>query len=409
MTLGAQLVVALIAGGLTGRVLGPSATPLGALALVYVKLLKLLATPLVFTAIVDTFARTRLRLRPALILVGLSTANALVACTIALGGMHLLPLDRLVDTGALARAAAPPAATPTSAERAIAWVSAHLLDHLLVENVLWAIAAAILVGLALRLRPSATATRTVEKALALLLRVLRVAVRGVPLAAFGVVAKVVGSSGLQLVGPLLAFTLLVAAGIALQVFGWYALVLRFAGRSPRAFFRAAAEALYTAFAGGSSLATLPVTLRTLEEKLAVAPEHARLAACVGTNLNHDGIILYEAVAALFVAHAFALPLGAGAQLRIVGASALAAVGIAGVPEAGLITLSLVLGAAGLPLAAVPLLMPVDWLLGRLRATANVASDLTVATLLSAACPAPRTAQEPSPASATTPRPRADRR
>jgi Na+/H+-dicarboxylate symporter len=378
--LGAQLALALIAGGLVGRALGGSAAPLGALALLYVKLLKLLATPLVFVAIVDTFARTRVALKPALVLLALSTANALVACAIALGGMHLLPLDRIVDTGALARAAAPTLASPTGTERAIAWVSAQL-DHLIVENVLWVIAAAIGVGLLLRLRPSETMARATERALALLMRLLRAAVRGVPLAAFGVVAKVVGGSGLSLVGPLLVFSLLVAGGIALQVFGWYSVLLRLAGRAPLRFFRSCAEALYTAFAGGSSLATLPVTLRTLEQDLAVAPEHARLAACVGTNLNHDGIVLYEAVAALFVAHAFASPLSLGAQLRVVGTSVLAAVGIAGVPEAGLVTLSLVLGAAGLPLAAVPLLMPVDWLLGRLRATANVASDLTVATLL----------------------------
>jgi DAACS family dicarboxylate/amino acid:cation (Na+ or H+) symporter len=379
--LGAQLALALVAGGLTGRALGSAAAPLGALALVYVKLLKLLATPLVFVAIVDTFARTRVALKPALVLVGLSTVNALVACGIALGGMHLLPLDRLVDAGVLVRAAAPPTAAPSGLERAIAWVSTEVLERVIVENVLWVIAAAIVVGLALRLRPSETLGRFIARALAILMRVLRAAVRGVPLAAFGVVAKVVGGSGLQLVGPLLVFSLLVASGIALQAFGWYALLVRLAGRSPLRFFRTGAEALYTAFAGGSSLATLPVTLRTLESDLGVAPEHARLAACVGTNLNHDGIILYEAVAALFVAHAFALPLGLGAQLRVVGTSVLAAIGIAGVPEAGLVTLSLVLGAAGLPLAAVPLLMPVDWLLGRLRATANVASDLTVATLL----------------------------
>jgi Na+/H+-dicarboxylate symporter len=122
-------------------------------------------------------------------------------------------------------------------------------------------------------------------------------------------------------------------------------------------------------------------LRVLEEDVGVHPSSARLAACLGTNLNHDGIILYEAMAALFVAHAFAVPLGAAAQLKVIAASVLAAVGIAGVPEAGLITLSLVLGAAGLPLAAVPLLLPVDWLLGRFRATANVASDLVVATLV----------------------------
>jgi Na+/H+-dicarboxylate symporter len=136
-------------------------------------------------------------------------------------------------------------------------------------------------------------------------------------------------------------------------------------------------------AAGSSLATLPVTLRTLEERMGVSAESARLAAVVGSNLNHDGIILYEAVAALFVAQIYGMELGVGQELHIVAMSVLAAIGIAGVPEAGLVTLSLVLGAAGLPLAAVPLLLPVDWLLGRMRATANVMSDMVVATIIDA--------------------------
>jgi Na+/H+-dicarboxylate symporter len=113
----------------------------------------------------------------------------------------------------------------------------------------------------------------------------------------------------------------------------------------------------------------------------VSSESARLAAVVGTNLNHDGIILYEAAAAVFVAQLYGVDATLAQQVKIVGLAIVAAVGIAGVPEAGLMTLSLVLGRAGLPLAAVPLLLPVDWLLGRLRATANVTSDMLVATLL----------------------------
>ena len=115
--------------------------------------------------------------------------------------------------------------------------------------------------------------------------------------------------------------------------------------------------------------------------MGVSTESARLAAVVGTNLNHDGIVLYEAVAAMFVAQLYGIHMTVAQQLELVGLSIGAAVGIAGVPEAGLATLSQVIGGVGLPLAAVPLLMPVDWLLGRLRATANVTSDLVVATAL----------------------------
>jgi Na+/H+-dicarboxylate symporter len=214
------------------------------------------------------------------------------------------------------------------------------------------------------------------------MRLVGLVVRVVPLAVFGVMAKVVGGSGLAMFPLLAIFVLLVAAGMALQVLVWYAILLRWLARvSPNRFFGDAADPMVTALGVGSSLATLPVTLRTLEERMAVSSESARLAAVVGTNLNHDGIVLYEAAAALFVAQVYAITLPLLQQAKIVTLSILAAVGIAGVPEAGLVTLSLVIGGVGLPLAAVPLLLPVDWMLGRLRAMTNVASDMVVANVL----------------------------
>jgi Na+/H+-dicarboxylate symporter len=269
------------------------------------------------------------------------------------------------------------------------------LERPLAINLLWVIAAALVTGLALRAldgdqrqgRGAAvaeTAGRWCNRVLRLLLGALGLVVRAVPLAGFGIMAKVVGASGLAIFPVLGLFVLLVTLGMALHVFGWYSLLLRVLGRvSPRRFYRLGGDALGTAMATGSSLATLPVTLRTLEERMGVSTESARIAAVLGTNLNHDGIILYEAAAALFVAQLYGIDVGVVQQLHIVGMSVIAAIGIAGVPEAGLVTLSLVLGAAGLPLAAVPLLLPVDWLLGRMRATANVTSDMAVATLLDA--------------------------
>ena len=136
----------------------------------------------------------------------------------------------------------------------------------------------------------------------------------------------------------------------------------------------------TAFGTGSSVATIPVTLKTLKD-MKISDESARMAACIGTNLNHDGILLYEAMAALFIAHAHGIKLVGFQKVILLGISTLAAVGIAGVPDAGLITLSLVLSTLGLPLTFVPVLLAVDWFIGRLRATANVTSDMVVATLL----------------------------
>jgi Na+/H+-dicarboxylate symporter len=134
----------------------------------------------------------------------------------------------------------------------------------------------------------------------------------------------------------------------------------------------------------SSLATMPVTLRALEA-MDVSPESARLAACIGTNLNNDGITLYEAMAALFLAQALGYDLSFSAQLTIVLASLMAGIGVAGIPEAGLIVLPLVLSAAGLPEPVVAVMLPlvfsVDWILARCRSGVNVLADMLVAILL----------------------------
>ena len=123
----------------------------------------------------------------------------------------------------------------------------------------------------------------------------------------------------------------------------------------------------------------------MDQACPASDQSARLAACVGTNLNNDGVTLYEAMAALFLAQALGYELSMGHQLLIVGASIMAGVGVAGIPEAGLIVLPLVLSAAGLPnqviAAAIPLIMSVDWILARVRSGVNVMSDMLVAILL----------------------------
>jgi Na+/H+-dicarboxylate symporter len=113
----------------------------------------------------------------------------------------------------------------------------------------------------------------------------------------------------------------------------------------------------------------------------VSDSSARMSACVATNLNNDGILLYEAMAALMVAQAFGVSLNFGEQLMVAATCILATLGIAGVPEAGMISLSVVLASAKLPVDLLPLLLSVDWVLGRCRAMTNVVSDVLGAVLL----------------------------
>jgi Na+/H+-dicarboxylate symporter len=379
-------------------VLKKDAAVLGEVGVLVIKLLKALATPLVFFAVVDSFCRAQIPARKGAILLVICIVNAAAAGTIAIGLSSVLSPGDHTDRAALEEALASTAAKPhESAPAGLKMDPLASLKDLIPEsvpepfvrnNVLSIVLLAIVCGIALRrmrARGSGNAIfNLVTEAFELLGVVLHWVIQIVPIAVLGVVAKVVGTSGFTVFRGLAWLVLTVALGLLIHVLGWYTtMIALIARRSPIGFFSAARLALATAFATGSSMATLPVTLRTLEHDLKVGRDSSRLAACVGTNFNNDGIMLYEVVAALFIAQISGIDLTLGQKVQLAITSALAAAGIAGVPEAGFITLSLVLSSVGLPLASLPVLLTVDWLLGRLRATTNVTSDLLVATMLDA--------------------------
>ncbi len=133
------------------------------------------------------------------------------------------------------------------------------------------------------------------------------------------------------------------------------------------------RALLTAFGTASSSATLPLTLECLRENK-VDERAIRFVVPLGATINMNGTALYEAEAALFIAQAYGIDLSFGQQAVVFVTATLAAIGAAGIPEAGLVTMVIVLGAVGLPLEGVSLLLAVDWFLDRFRTTVNVFGD-----------------------------------
>jgi Na+/H+-dicarboxylate symporter len=276
------------------------------------------------------------------------------------------------------------------------YVPKSLIRPLFYNNIISVVLMALFIGAALRrVRERQTAAgdaagvlaveRFIEGAYQILIQMLEWVVLAVPFAVFGVVAQVVGAAGLGVFKFLWLFLVVVLFGLALHSLVYYPLVAWLVGRkSPRVYLGRGADAIVTGLSTNSSLATVPVTLRCLD-RMNVSPASSRLAALVGTNLNNDGITLYEAMAALFLAQAVGMNLGMSQQFVVVLASIMAGAGVAGIPEAGLIVLPLVLGAAGLPdemiAVALPLLLPVDWIIARARSGVNVMSDMLVAILL----------------------------
>jgi DAACS family dicarboxylate/amino acid:cation (Na+ or H+) symporter len=444
----ARVLVGVLLGAILGvtfgtqpYLLGLKNEDLGQLGMLVIRLLKALAVPLILFAILDAFVHTRISARRGGRLMGICLVNVSVAFVIGLTLMNTLhpghkwrgrveELTGIVERPAAATAApapgagaAPakpdaPQATLNPLKNVAGYVPESLVEPFTRNNVITVVLMGLLIGAALRRvkdRQEAegqtsiqTVERFVQAGYQILVQMLEWVVQTVPFAVFGVVAQVVGKAGLSVFSALWIFLAVILLGLAIHALVYYPAMAWIVGRkSPRRYLGDGADAIITGLSTNSSLATVPVTLRCLTQKMGVSQQSARLAACVGTNLNNDGITLYEAMAALFLAQAFGFDMTLGQQVGIVLASLMAGIGVAGVPEAGLVVLPLVLGAAGLPegliAVAIPLILPVDWILARCRSGVNVMSDMLVAILLDRSL-SPTEAEEslePSPAECET--------
>lgn len=145
-------------------------------------------------------------------------------------------------------------------------------------------------------------------------------------------------------------------------------------RSPLTYFKGASAALTTAFSTASSSATLPVTIECAEENNNMSRRASLFVLPIGATVNMDGTAMYEAIAAIFIAQMIGFPLGFSEQIIIFVTATLAAIGAAGIPEAGLVTMVMVLQSVGLPLEGIGMLLSIDWFLDRCRTTINVWGD-----------------------------------
>jgi len=405
----AQVLVAVFCGAVLGVSFGQEPylaglgnEQLGRLGLGVVWVLKTLAVPLIFVAILDSLLRASIPLSQGGKLLAICSINVSVAMAIGLVTMNVWQpgkawqdhVDDLLQI--MPGTNFTPNITPSDhpLEDLLAYIPRTFADPFTSHNIIGVVLLAMGLGLALRWirRTSGPARIVVDRMAGMIERVyhrlvtlLMWVILVVPFAVFGVLANVVGRSGIAVFSVLWIFLAAMLFGLAVHALLYYPLVAWWVGKKPPpVYIGQGADAIMTAVSCNSSLATVPVTLRCLE-RMKVSAQSARLAACVGTSLNNDGITLYEAMAALFLAHALGYDLPVSAQLVIVVASIIAGAGVAGIPEAGMIVLPLVLSAAGLPeqviLAAIPLIMTVDWIIARARSGVNVMSDMLVAILL----------------------------
>ncbi|HEX9618710.1 MAG TPA: dicarboxylate/amino acid:cation symporter [Polyangiaceae bacterium] len=203
-----------------------------------------------------------------------------------------------------------------------------------------------------------------------------------PIGVFGLVAKVVLTTGLGALRPLAVFFSCVVLALAIHMFVVLPVVVALVARvSPLRHFKAMVPALLMAFSTASSSATLPVTLDRVQRGSGVSPRVASFTLPLGATVNMDGTALYECVAAMFIAQAYGIHLGGAEQFLIVAVALLTSVGVAGIPSASLVAIALILSSVGLPLEGLGLILAVDRILDMCRTAVNVFSDSCAAVVI----------------------------
>jgi Na+/H+-dicarboxylate symporter len=379
-----RIIGAIALGALAGLALG---TPAGALALpakLVLRLLAAIAPPLVLVAIVRALVNAQVPRGTAPRLAFLLILNTTVAILIGLLVANVMRPGAWAQVTPAAASSAMKAA-PGMLEQFLDNIPKSLLGPLTDDGkVLAVILIAVALGIALRSsrdRPITRVTDLVDVAFDVMLRMLHWVVEIIPFAIFGVIASIVGTRGFADFLPLGAFVAAVIVALLLQAM-WYLLRVRIGSWvSPLLLLKGMRDALVMAFSTASSTATMPVTYACLKDKVGVREQSASLGALVGANFNNDGTALYEAMSALFIAQVLGLDLSLQQQLMVVLTSIVASVGAAGIPEAGLVTMTLVFKAVGLPIEYIAILLSVDWFLDRCRTTINVMGDINVSALL----------------------------
>ncbi|MBD2676544.1 MULTISPECIES: dicarboxylate/amino acid:cation symporter [Nostoc] len=394
-----QIVIALVAAVSVGIALGagnpsPSnATLINNLAIpaeLVLKALRALATPLILVAVLHTLMTTNIPGTTGRRLFVLLLTNTSVAILV---GLFVANVLRPGTWGNVVTSTN----TQITAQNLDPWglvkdaVPEAVLKPLVDNNVIQLIVIALSFGIVLRglkseqIAQGKNGYQPIEDVIGILfeavVRILNWVIALVPLAVFGIVAKTVAKEGFAPFQSLGAFIIAVLVALLLQAFYYLTRVKFGSWVDPLKFLAGGSDAFLTAFSTSSSAAAMPITFEVLQTKVGLRESSAALGALVGANFNNDGTALYEAMSALYISQLIGQHLSLGQQVIVILTSIFASVGAANIPNAGLVTMTLVFTSVGLPTQYIALLVTVDWFLDRCRTAINVMGDMTVSTLL----------------------------
>lgn len=352
----------------------------------FLRLLMMVLVPVVFTSLACGTAslddvRTLGRIGSKTMIFYMTTT--VLAICIALALALLISPGVGVDAGSIQLAAPKIGEQVPLVDVFINVIPKNFFDALSTANMLQIIVFAVFIGLAVSIAkekaewPRKLLVQWNEVFLTMTTMIMTIAPYGV----FALVTRTFAKLGYSAMMPLAKY--MIAIGIALLIQGivvYGAMLKAFTGLSYSKFIKNMLPVITVIFSTASSAATLPIHLETAEKRLGVSNRVASFTIPLGATINMDGTAIMQGVASIFIAQMFNVHLSVGAYLTIILTATLASIGTAGIPGSGLIMLSMVLTAVGLPLEGIAMIMGVDRLVDMCRSTINILGD-AVCTLI----------------------------
>ncbi len=383
MTITHWIFIGIITGTAAGAVIGePIVVIAEPMAEVFLRLLKMIIVPLIFTSIISGVlglgdGRHLGRLGAKTIIYYMTTSTIAI-----LTGLVLVNIIQ-PGVGAQIELSGSPQIVETEAKELwyifIRMIPTNPIQAMVEADMLAVIFFSILLGIFITQLPEKgrlLLTDIFGYLFEAMMKLTQFIIYFAPIGVFGLIAKITATTGFSAFGSLLEFFLVVLAALLFHAFITLPILMLIIGRikKPYRHFRAMTQALLTAFSTASSNATLPLTMECVEKNSGVSNKTSSFVLPLGATINMDGTALYECVVAIFIAQVYGIELTFAQQWLIVFTALLTSIGVAGIPMASLVAITIILKAVGLPLEGIGLIMITDRILDMCRTTVNVWSD-----------------------------------
>ncbi|PTM60011.1 dicarboxylate/amino acid:cation symporter [Desmospora activa] len=385
ISFGIRVLIAMLLGVAFGAYFGETAEPVKFFGQAFVSLIKMLVIPLVVTALLTSI--TRLRDPSQLRKIGTKTIAWFLLTAIIASGIGIA-VGTAINPGAgiqMGSEQVEAREIPPVSEVFLDMIPSNIVSQAADDKILPIILFTIILGIAISIESQRDAARVkpfqdfIEAFSRIIFRVTKLILKLTPYGVFGLLASVAASYGLDTLLPLTKMIAAVYLACLIHMVITYGSIVTFVAKvNPIRFFRKIYPAVVVAFSTRSSYGTLPVTIKTLTNRVKVSEKISSFVAPLGATMNMDACGgLYPAVTAIFVATVFGIDLGVTDYLLLIGTATLASIGTAGVPGTASIMTTVVLSSLGLPLEGLALVLGIDALLDMGRTAVNVTGDTVV--------------------------------